>query len=475
MHPGAGWPSARDEPKVRILDVTGAGPAAHSRRKREKGQVMKVAGIIMECNPFHEGHAYLLREARRRTEADYIVVAMSGDFVQRGEPAVFDKYIRAEWILRAGADLVLELPLYAACSSAEYFARGGVALLDSLGVVTDLCFGSESGSTDSLVRAGAFLAAAEEELPLSAPSPLVPAQTLPDAGAPDLSRRYREDLRAGLKKGLSFPAAREAALPGGFPSSPNDLLAAEYCRALLVRESGIRPHAISRIRVPSATDRRRDLLRARTMSPDAPPAFALPQTSVSDAPLFPLGPDDFSAALCYALRTQAGDLERFADVSGDLADRIRRLLPRYDTFSGFCDLLKTRNMTRSRISRCLIHILLRMDQAGLDEYRACGPARWARPLALRRAASPLLSAIRRNASIPFLSRLSAAPSLVSDRELALLEEEFMAEDLYTMTLRQTAAACRRSGTTAEAPAFRGPDLPPCPPALQRKTIIDKSI
>ena len=123
---------------------------------------MTVTGIIMECNPFHEGHAYLLKEARRRTGADYIVVALSGDYVQRGEPAVFDKYIRAEQVLRAGADLVLELPLYAACGSAEYFARGAVALLDRLGVVTDLCFGSESGDTDYIMRNARLLALAED-------------------------------------------------------------------------------------------------------------------------------------------------------------------------------------------------------------------------------------------------------------------------------------------------------------------------
>ena len=125
---------------------------------------MKVTGIIMECNPFHEGHEYLLREARKRTGADYIVTAMSGDYVQRGEPAVFDKYIRAEQILKAGADLVLELPLYAACGSAEYFARGGVFLLDRLGVVTDLCFGSESGDISYIMENARRLALAEDGL-----------------------------------------------------------------------------------------------------------------------------------------------------------------------------------------------------------------------------------------------------------------------------------------------------------------------
>ena len=159
---------------------------------------MKVTGIIMECNPFHEGHAFILREARRITQADYIIAAMSGDFVQRGEPAVFDKYIRAEQILQAGADLVLEIPLYAASGSAEYFARGGINLLEKLGVVTDLCFGSESGDFDNLMRCAQTIAAAERK------------------GAPESTAVYREKLQAGLKGGMPFPAARAAALEHAF-------------------------------------------------------------------------------------------------------------------------------------------------------------------------------------------------------------------------------------------------------------------
>ena len=181
----------------------------------------------MECNPFHEGHAFILREARRITQADYIIAAMSGDFVQRGEPAVFDKYIRAEQILQAGADLVLEIPLYAACGSAEYFARGGINLLEKLGVVTDLCFGSESGDFDNLMRCAQTIAAAERK------------------GSPESTAVYREKLQAGLKGGMPFPAARAAALehffrkePGKnkeglvlrYPSAPNDILGVEYCR-----------------------------------------------------------------------------------------------------------------------------------------------------------------------------------------------------------------------------------------------------
>ena len=112
---------------------------------------MNVTGIIADYKPYHSGHAYHIEEARTRTGADFVVVAMSGDFVQRGGPAVFDKYTRAHMALLSGADLVLELPAAFACSSAEEFAACGVALLDRIGVTDCLCFGSEHGDTSALL------------------------------------------------------------------------------------------------------------------------------------------------------------------------------------------------------------------------------------------------------------------------------------------------------------------------------------
>ena len=412
---------------------------AHYRKTR---QLMNVTGIIMECNPFHEGHAYLLREARRRTEAEYIVVAMSGDYVQRGEPAVYDKYIRAEQILRGGADLVLEIPLYAACGGADYFARGGVGLLQQLGVVTDLCFGSESADLDYLRQSAEKL----DEL----------------SSGTGVSRKK---FLSGLREGLSYPAARAAALPG-LPSSPNDLLAVEYCRALTHREtsgqaaSPIAPHALPRIDVPSATQHRKELLQTRNsviwQSPDRSdlPAAA----GDAQVPLFPIGPDDFSDALLYALRMQESSLSGFADISGDLADRIRRVLPQYTGFSSFCDLLKTRNMTRTRISRCLLHILLQMKQSTLDSLSDSGMVLYARPLAINRGAAPLLSAIRRKARIPFLAKLSAAPSLLPPDSLSCLNEEIRAEELYTLVLQNVwNRTC--GGRTAASSGKNGGSIP----------------
>ncbi len=478
---------------------------------------MKVTGIIMECNPFHEGHEYLLREARRQTGADYIVAAMSGDYVQRGEPAVFDKYIRAGQILQAGADLVLELPLYAACGSAEYFARSGIALLDRLGVVTDLCFGSESGDTDYIMKCARVLTLAEggeassvlgkmQHSPSSDNNALYPSEirqdpsglnntavhsseknTVPslsenscqnDSKGQDYSRLYRDKLQIFLRSGMPFPAARAAALQASFgecgsntglgadsfsdyPSSPNDLLAVEYCRALLSAGSFIQPHAISRIPVPSATDRRTQLSQDRAQGLFSTGVIPenknlLPGHSlVKDVPLFPLTADDFSFHLLYALKMTGNDAESFSDISGDLAERIRRMMYQFTGYTQFRGLLKTRNMTLTRISRCLLHLLLGIKKERMSRLQALGMALYARPLAINRAAGPLLSEIKKNSTIPFIPKLSAASSILSEELMEFLTEEIRAEELYTMTLSAVAAGeCNLPA--ASPPALKRP-------------------
>ena len=127
---------------------------------------MTVTGIIAEYNPLHRGHEYQIAQARRLTGADYIVVVMSGCFTQRGTPAVLDKYDRTRMALSGGADLVLELPVRFACASAEYFASGAVSVLNRLGCVDYLGFGSECGDTQALISAAALLSRGHRSLGL---------------------------------------------------------------------------------------------------------------------------------------------------------------------------------------------------------------------------------------------------------------------------------------------------------------------
>ena len=191
---------------------------------------MKIAGIIAEYNPFHTGHAYHIQKTRELTGADYIVVVMSGDFVQRGAPALYSKHLRTRMALLGGADLVFELPATHACESAEFFAQSAVGLLDGLGCVDVLSFGSESGDIEPFLKLGAFLATETPE--------------------------YQNLLKEYLKKGESFPKARSLALQellsdtdtdtGTFLQTPNNILGVEYCKALCRRNSPIRPFTVKR-------------------------------------------------------------------------------------------------------------------------------------------------------------------------------------------------------------------------------------
>lgn len=147
---------------------------------------MKVTGIIAEYNPFHNGHLYQLKTAKETWDTDFIIVVLSGDFMQRGIPGILDKWERTKMALGCGADLVLELPVLSACASAEPFAAGGVTLLEKTGVVTNLCFGAESDDLPAFYKLAEFL------------------NREPAA--------YQDALRAQLRLGKSFPAARNAAL-----------------------------------------------------------------------------------------------------------------------------------------------------------------------------------------------------------------------------------------------------------------------
>jgi predicted nucleotidyltransferase len=182
-----------------------------------------IAGIIAEYNPFHRGHQWQIAELRRQLGEDTgVICAMSGNWVQRGDAALVEKHRRAAMALAGGADLVLELPLCWAVSSAERFAQGGVQVLQSTGLVDTLVFGSESGDLSALKQMAAYL-------------------TSPD---------YSQRLKAALKTGCSFAAARQIAMEqSGLTTwntvdAPNDQLALEYVKALI--GTGVTPLAIRR-------------------------------------------------------------------------------------------------------------------------------------------------------------------------------------------------------------------------------------
>lgn len=391
---------------------------------------MKTVGIIAEYNPFHNGHLYQLKKAKEITGADFAVVVMSGDFTQRGTPAVFDKYTRCRLSLLAGADLCIELPVVYATASAELFAKGAVSLLSALGVDA-LCFGSECGEIAPLQKIASLLFAE------------------PPA--------YKEALNKALKEGLSFPSARalavrECAHAGSLSgvdaaasdvlASPNNILGIEYLKALLALEKngqhapvpytikregdGYLSHTLSEESFCSAMALRKgimegtpDLLRYVPESIRQEFADACQAESALCA-------DDFSGMLFYKLLSEKDTgYDSYLDVSSDLSDKIRKNLTSFTTFSAFCEnSLKSKDITLTRVYRSLLHILLSIKK---EDLPASAP--YARILGFREASFEVFGCLSKE-NIPLLSRLKDASSLLSPEALSCLSKDIFAAHLY---------------------------------------------
>lgn len=405
---------------------------------------MRIASIISEYNPFHEGHKYHMEKTKKITAADYTIVLMSGNFTQRGTPAILDKYARCAQALAGGADLVLELPVCFAAASAEGFAFGAVSILHKLGIVDSLVFGSEAGKMDHFQKVSALL-----------------------ASEPAL---YREMLQKALKQGLSYPKARANALGEYFPDipedffhSPNNILGIEYCRALNYFSSSITPVTISRKdnlyhdkdlsdtgKLSSATAIREVLTKTfsspslasvKKATPSTEPDFSrllshLPKSSLEILQKnwghsTPIVSRDFSLLLKYKLLSvPRSSYTDYFDVSPDLADRIYNHLDAYETFDTFPDLLKTKELTRSRIERSLLHILLDIRKEDALAFRDAGYGQYARILGFRKDSVSLLHEIKKNASIPLISKLADSVKELDPLSLSMLEMDIKAAHIY---------------------------------------------
>lgn len=390
---------------------------------------MKVVGIIAEYNPFHNGHEFLTKKAKELTGADYVIVVMSGDFTQRGTPALMDKYLRARMALLNDVDLVIELPVHYANSSAEYFARGAVCLLDKLGVVDSICFGSECGNIEQLTNVARILA--------------------------DEPEIYKQNLKLGLKRGFSYPMARNAALEMSIPDfvhyesvirTPNNILGIEYIKALLRLNSNIKPYTISRLG-SSYHDRRLNTsfssalaIRQSLMSnnrldmiKDQVPDNCYELLEENFGKLYPIFPDELTPLLKYRLILEENKgYDQFVDISPDLSDKIKKNLFKVDTFNGFCDLLKSKDLTHARISRCLGHIILNITQKEMDELKQNGFIHYARILGFRSDSDALLGEIKKNSSIPLITKLADASKVLSPEGMKQLEKDITASHIYEM-------------------------------------------
>lgn len=381
---------------------------------------MAAVGIVCEYNPFHLGHEKQLRMAREQLGGSTPVVClMSGNFVQRGAPALFDKTVRARAAVECGASLVLELPVTCALSSAEGFARGAVEIFDRLGTVDTLCFGSETGDAAALVRAAE-------------------AMTAPV---------FTQALRLALTDGLSYPAARQRALEetlgdGALLTSPNDILAAEYCKALFERRSRIRPLAVRReggyhdetpdAENPSATAVRAALLRGEGWRQLVPEAAAAVYDGAARYTL-----TSGERAMLARLRGMSeAEWAQLPFGSEGLWSKLRRAVQTERSVEEILCAAKSKRYPRTRLQRMLMCGYLGITQTDLAR-----PLTYVRVLAFDERGRAFLRRMRQSAAICVINageRPADAAYYALECRCAALYGLFAESDTETLCAREEA-------------------------------------
>lgn len=385
---------------------------------------MKAVGLVTEYNPFHNGHLYHLNKAMELTGADISVAVMSGDFVQRGEPAVLDKYTRTSMALNSGVNLVVELPVNYAVSSAESFAAGALKVLDYI-KADSIAFGSESGDIERLSKLAHILCDNEDTL-------------------------YKE-ISKYTANGISYAAARQKVVEkltdkdtAAMLTSSNNILAVEYLKAIIKNNYAIKPYTVQRqgdsyndtdIRseYASATALRENL-KADNISKYIPVKAGLILSSNTNY----IYPDDITEALFtrlldilfasnYDKNVFIENVMQYPDVSKEIAgrlyksamDMITRTVPQWAgskdngtfSFGSLCEHIKTKEVPLSRIKRALVRITLGLDKKRMEKY-ANEP--YIRVLGFDKKGQEYLSYIRKTVEVPLITKTADYKEMLLD-------------------------------------------------------------
>ncbi|TCO78996.1 nucleotidyltransferase [Marinisporobacter balticus] len=390
---------------------------------------MKVLGLITEYNPFHNGHKYHLETSIKQTNATHTVVVMSGNFLQRGEPAITNKWVRAEMAVREGADLVIEMPVSYACNSAEFFSYGGVSLLNNLNAVDTMSFGSEAGDIHKLKLISQILA--------------------------NEPQQYKENLKSFLSEGISFPRAREKALDKYFSNehlndilhSPNNILGIEYIKSLIKLKSPIIPYTFTRIKAHYHSEKIQanicsaTAIRAYLSETDHKishltnvmpmPSFHLLQKCIADG-FGPIHYDAFDKLILYTLRTcSKSNLKMIMDVTEGLENRIKEASLKAVNLQELLHLSKTKRYTRTRLQRIFIHALLGIHKVHIDQFNQSGGPRYARILAFSEKGRVLLKKLKKTSQIPILTNINKQ-NLDDPIARQMLSFDTLATDIYNL-------------------------------------------
>ena len=381
---------------------------------------MRICGIVSEYNPFHKGHAHQIAEAKSRLGEDSAVICcMSSDFVQRGDAAILPKHLRAKAAVLGGADVVLELPSPYALRSAEGFAQSAVDILLGTGVITDLSFGAEDADAELLHETASLL----------------------------LEHQTVQDTLLHLKTGISYAAARERALYASVKEKaeilqkPNNILAVEYCKALIRRESAVNLLPIERKGAGhdagaegeyASASYIRELLREGKTDEALP---YLPETTVAilkesmESGHALLDQSRLENAMMSSLvRLTADDLAALPDANEGLDNRLLEAIRKGRTIEEICAQAKTKRYALSRIRRMIFCAYL-----GITKEESTTPPPYARVLAFSDKGREVLKLARKRATLPLITKPAHAFDLGGDAR-KIFEREALACDLYNLAL-----------------------------------------
>ncbi|OON98602.1 MAG: hypothetical protein ATN35_04280 [Epulopiscium sp. Nele67-Bin004] len=384
---------------------------------------MKITGIIVEYNPFHNGHLYQIETIKSELNSDYIIVIMSGNFSQRGTPCIVDKFIRTKMALSLGVDMVLELPTIYATASSEFFAQGAVCSFIKSNIVDSICFGSEQAEISILDKISTVLN--------------------------DEPSEYKLNLKQNMQQGLSFAQARSNALVKylteyssdyvvNFLKQPNNILSIEYFKALKKYNSTIKPMPIERkisnyhdtevySHFASATAIRQALLDDDIVSLElGMPKISLDYLRSVDAypnieELFPL--------LSYKLISNPKEhLYNIFDINSKLINSIYNALPNAKSYNEFIEMLTSKTFSRATIYRSLLRILF--DTYTLTEIN------YIRVLGVNKQSTKLLSLLNENSSVPIICNVNKDIKKLDTLSKKMFETDIFATNLYHLTRKQ---------------------------------------
>ena len=377
---------------------------------------MKILGIVAEYNPFHNGHLYHLQKALEASNADATIAVMSGNFIQRGEPALLDKFTRADIAVKNGIDLVIELPLYYSVATAEKFAFGAIKLLSECGV-NSIAFGVENNDIEKLNSISDILI--------------------------DEPVNYKDELKAQLDLGLSYPEARSNAISkilgisNNILNKPNNILAIEYLKALKAIKSNITPILLDRVdsgyydtdsntNILSATGIREKLKNNEDVD------VYLPSNTLENM-YKPVFLEDFEENIIYALRKMSlEDLRELPDVTEGLENRIFYAIQNSKSLEELINNIKTKRYPLTRIKRILISALLDMSKTNLNTFDKSGGPQYIRVLSFNQKGQELLSTITSTTSLPVVTSVNKFFENSNEIQEEMLLSDILATNIYTM-------------------------------------------